>query len=102
MAFLEQIIRPGKMARVFNDNVNIYAYVFKLLSHIQRTKLQTKIWEYVKGHLKIIFLFSNFISLEYLNKMGSQGSSGSTVSGYGLHDRAIEVRTPAEAKGFFL
>jgi hypothetical protein len=30
------------------------------------------------------------------------GSSVSIVSGYGLDDRAIEVRYPAEAKGFFL
>jgi hypothetical protein len=29
------------------------------------------------------------------------GSSVSIVSGYGLDDRAIEVRFPAEAKGFF-
>jgi hypothetical protein len=28
--------------------------------------------------------------------------SVSIVSGYGLNDRAIEVRSPAEAKGFFL
>jgi hypothetical protein len=31
-----------------------------------------------------------------------QGSSVSIVSGYELDDRAIEVRSPAEAKGFFL
>jgi hypothetical protein len=30
------------------------------------------------------------------------GSSRSIVSGYGLDDRAIEVRSPAEAKGFVL
>jgi hypothetical protein len=30
------------------------------------------------------------------------GSSVSIVSDYGLDDRAIEVRSPAEAKGFFL
>jgi hypothetical protein len=30
------------------------------------------------------------------------GSSGSIVSAYGLDDRAIDVRIPAEAKGFFL
>jgi hypothetical protein len=30
------------------------------------------------------------------------GSSVSIVSGYGLDDRATEVRSPAEAKGFFL
>jgi hypothetical protein len=29
------------------------------------------------------------------------GSSVSIVSGYGLDDRAIGVRSPAEAKGFF-
>jgi hypothetical protein len=38
-----------------------------------------------------------------INERGSEpGSSGSIVSGYGLNDRAIEVRSPAEAKGFFL
>jgi hypothetical protein len=30
------------------------------------------------------------------------GSSVSIVSDYGLDDRAIEVRSPAETKGFFL
>jgi hypothetical protein len=30
------------------------------------------------------------------------GSSASIVSGYGLDDRATEVRSPAEANGFFL
>jgi hypothetical protein len=30
------------------------------------------------------------------------GSSVSIVSGYGLDNRAINVRSPAEAKGFFL
>jgi hypothetical protein len=30
------------------------------------------------------------------------GSSFSIVSGYGLDDQAIEVRSPVEAKGFFL
>jgi hypothetical protein len=33
---------------------------------------------------------------------GKPGSSVSIVSGYGLDDRAIEVRSPAQAKGFFL
>jgi hypothetical protein len=32
----------------------------------------------------------------------SRVSSDSTVSGYGLDSRAIEVRSPTEAKGFFL
>jgi hypothetical protein len=33
---------------------------------------------------------------------GKPGSSVSILSGYGLDDRAIEVRSPAEANGFFL
>jgi hypothetical protein len=33
--------------------------------------------------------------------MWKPGSSVSIVSGYGLDDRAIEVRSPAEAKDFF-
>jgi hypothetical protein len=31
---------------------------------------------------------------------GSRGSSGSIVSGYGLDDRTIEVRSPAEIRDF--
>jgi hypothetical protein len=31
---------------------------------------------------------------------GEPGSSGSTVSDYGLDDRAIEVRSPVKAKDF--
>jgi hypothetical protein len=34
--------------------------------------------------------------------LSEPGSSVSIVSGYGLDDRAIEVRFPAEAKAFFL
>jgi hypothetical protein len=34
--------------------------------------------------------------------MGSRGSSVSVVSDYGLDDRAIGVRSPAEARDFFL
>jgi hypothetical protein len=33
---------------------------------------------------------------------GELGSSVNIVSGYGLNDRAIDVRSPADAKGFFL
>jgi hypothetical protein len=33
---------------------------------------------------------------------GEPGSSVSIVSGYGLDDQAIEVRSSAEARGFFL
>jgi hypothetical protein len=45
-------------------------------------------------------LYRNFIP--YYIMPGSRGSSVSTVSGYGLDDRTIEVRYLAEAKRFFL
>jgi hypothetical protein len=37
-----------------------------------------------------------------LNEAQEPGSSVSIVSSYGLDDLAIEDRSPAEAKGFFL
>jgi hypothetical protein len=37
-----------------------------------------------------------------LKMIGGPDSSASIVSGYGLHNWAIEVRSSAEAKGFFL
>jgi hypothetical protein len=49
----------------------------------------------------IFFLFSQNIAVVAKRK-GQPGSSVSTVSGYGLDDQTIEVRSPAEAKGFFL
>jgi hypothetical protein len=50
---------------------------------------------------------SNFFTVGYFgvifaHLLLSRGSSVSIVSGYGLDDRAIEVRSPAEAKGIFL
>jgi hypothetical protein len=44
----------------------------------------------------------HIISLYIYIHKGSRGSSVSVVSGYGLGDRAIEVGSSAEAKGFFL
>jgi hypothetical protein len=40
--------------------------------------------------------------LRGLGLMSEPGSSVSIVSGYGLDDRVIEVRSSVEAKGFFL
>jgi hypothetical protein len=45
--------------------------------------------------------FMQHIEADAIYKSES-GSSVSIVSGYGLDDRAIEVRSPAEAKVFFL
>jgi hypothetical protein len=47
-------------------------------------------------HILVMFLE------QVVRRVGEQGRSVSIVSGYGLDDRAIEVRSPAEAKGFFL
>jgi hypothetical protein len=44
---------------------------------------------------------SQMIMLVYLKGNSELGSSVSIVSGYGLDGRAIKVRSPAEAKGFF-
>jgi hypothetical protein len=49
---------------------------------------------YVKAKLCILSYVARF-------KM-SRTAQVSIVSGYGLDDRVIEVRSPAEAKGFFL
>jgi hypothetical protein len=49
----------------------------------------------------IFFLFSQNIAVVAKRK-GQPGSSVIIVSGYGLDDQAIEVRSSAEAKGFFL
>jgi hypothetical protein len=53
-------------------------------------------WDF-KRHEKAVtyFLTGNSIACE-------PGSAVNAVSGYGLDDRTIEVRSPAEAKGFFL
>jgi hypothetical protein len=40
--------------------------------------------------------------VKYSQDIREPGSSVSIVSGYGLDDWAIEVRSPAERKGFFL
>jgi hypothetical protein len=48
-------------------------------------------------------IISDRVIFDICSAMNSEPSSlVSIVSGYGLQDRAMEVRSPAEAKGFFL
>jgi hypothetical protein len=57
---------------------------------------------WLSQHVKIknwIELFKDFLTLRHISKC-EPGSSVSIVSGYGLDERAIEFRSPAEAKGF--
>jgi hypothetical protein len=46
-------------------------------------------------------IVQHLITDDFMNN-AEPGSSGSIVPGYGLDDRAIDVRSLAEAKGFFL
>jgi hypothetical protein len=46
--------------------------------------------------------FGTLRIIEFSLAYSEPGSSVSIVSGYGLKDRAIEVRSPVEARGFFL
>jgi hypothetical protein len=50
-------------------------------------------FEITSGHLLLIIIWRHL--------SGDPGSSVSIVSGYGLDDRVIEVRSLVEAKGFF-
>jgi hypothetical protein len=57
----------------------------------------TKITKRISVHYNLASLINVLIY-----KSSEPGSSVSIVSGYGLDDRAIEVRPPAEARQFFL
>jgi hypothetical protein len=68
----------------------------------ERSHLHTCCHENLKSYLGHVpgnlFLYHTSFNSTVVNL----GSSVNIVSGYGLDDRAIEVRSPAEAKGFFL
>jgi hypothetical protein len=59
---------------------------------------------YIRNNVLLEMLFSvtAFWQRIFCLMFGEPGSSVSIVSGYGLDDRVIEIRPPAEAKGFFL
>jgi hypothetical protein len=48
-------------------------------------------------HIMILICKNLFMTCYYFRR---RGSSVSIMSGYGLNDRAIEVRSPAEARDF--
>jgi hypothetical protein len=56
----------------------------------------------VKNYLNMRAHGSSKKFIAVLHALWSRVSSGSIVSDYGLDDRAIGVRSPAGAKGFFL
>jgi hypothetical protein len=56
----------------------------------------------VAAKTKIVLCLEYYLFVVINAREGEPGSSVSIVPGYGLDDRAIEVRSLAEAKGFFL
>jgi hypothetical protein len=55
--------------------------------------------------IRTVFLLLAYLHnsiLIYIYSSSEPGSIVNIVSGYGLDDQAIRVRSPAEAKGFFL
>jgi hypothetical protein len=54
----------------------------------------------ISNHQLLRFKFLQYTYSNFTYFLSEPGSSVSIVSGYGLDERAIEVRSPAEAKGF--
>jgi hypothetical protein len=55
------------------------------------------------SHVSVIFVTSALLGLYVIVYIADgSGAPVSIVSGYGLYDQAIEVRSPADAKWFFL
>jgi hypothetical protein len=65
-------------------------------------KLQNMTTIVISGQFNVIRIYTNVNYAQTYYLFRSQGSSVSTVSDYRLDDRAIEVRSPAEARAFFL
>jgi hypothetical protein len=59
-------------------------------------------FEYSQGHQCLCAVLLSIFVIIVGHLHCEPGSSVSIVSGYGLDDRAIEVRFPADARGFFL
>jgi hypothetical protein len=72
------------------DNIEAVIIVFNVAVSHTLNNIQYKLL------LKVVYLFCGGILI------CETGSSVSIVSGYGLDERAIEVRSPVEAKEFFL
>jgi hypothetical protein len=65
--------------------------------------MELNIWTQVSSIPKFNSIIADALLITASSLLtGKPGSSVSIVCGYGLDDRAIEVRSPAEAKIFFL
>jgi hypothetical protein len=76
---------------MFCNNASLrFRVKFPLLSHQQYTATHIVLWIVTITHYYRVTQSNHYM----------RGSSGSIVSDYGLDDRAIGVRSPAEAKDF--
>jgi hypothetical protein len=89
--WLHNLLRTDRFTKWFINQKNRFSYKQLLLYFFACNKIS---W-YVK------FLFT-FTVTRYECSYSEPGSSFGTVSGYELDDRAIELRSPTEAKRFFL
>jgi hypothetical protein len=88
--------------------IRIQQFIFKPSDLYFRITLLETPFTFLAGCFRgFIQFIQTYVGMELRNKfayasiqIGSRGSSGSIVSGYGLDDRAIEVRSPAETKDF--
>jgi hypothetical protein len=78
------------------QHISSSAYGFRLKTSV-RSDTNNLVLNVTIGHNDV-----RFIVVKYIPFIVSRGSSVSIVSGYGLDDRAIEVRYPVEAIGVFL
>jgi hypothetical protein len=82
----------------------VYLYECETWSLIQSDEHHLRIFVYenntrTKHREKTCIMMNFIISNTYLMQLARLNTS---VCGYGLNEQAIEVRSPAEAKGFFL
>jgi hypothetical protein len=88
--------------------IRIQQFIFKPSDFYFRITLLETPFTFLAGCFRGFTQFiQTYVGMELRNKLaydsiqiGSRGSSVSIVSGYGLDDRAIEVRSPAETKDF--
>jgi hypothetical protein len=88
------VITARRQPRLFSTDLLLH-YEFSMYQYPIRQchmKIRNRCEAEVSGRLLLILVINY--------KLGEPGSSVSRVSGHGLDDRAMEVRSPAEAKGF--
>jgi hypothetical protein len=93
-------LQPGA-SRIWNISYNLYAATFSFYSYSSPSSISHV--GFIRFSLLAFFFHLCILCMAPCILVFSKpDSSVSAVSGYGLDDRAIEVRYPAEAKIYFL